>query len=92
MLWPGDTPDATSSDTGTTGNGDADGAPVPEFDEPGHNEEGDSDEEYEPYKIPNERGQPPKLQYSVCWKGYGESEATWEPDRHIVSCIGVFRT
>jgi chromobox protein 5 len=73
------------------GNGDVDGAPVPEFDEPGHNEEGDSDEEYEPYKILNERGQPPKLEYFVHWKGYAESEATWEPDSHIASCTSVIR-
>jgi len=75
----------------TTDNGDADGAPIPEFDELGEDEEGDSDEEYEPYQILNERGKPPKLEYFVHWKGYSQSEATWEPDSHIASCTGVIR-
>ena len=54
-------------------------------------EEGESDEEYEPQTILNERLRRNKMQYLVQWRGFKKSEATWEPEAHIQSCSDIIK-
>ena len=68
-----------------------DGAPVPEFKGFSDDEEGESDEEFEPFAVSNPRGKLSKIEYYVHGKGFPESEATWEPNSHIASCTAVAR-
>jgi len=39
--------------------------------------------EYEPEAILNHRRRYGKTQYLVKWKGYPDSENTWEPEAHV---------
>jgi hypothetical protein len=61
------------------------GADAPEFEEC----DGDSDEEYEPREILNQRTQKGEVQYFVWWLGYQISESTWEVYENIASAETV---
>ena len=63
----------------------------PDFEELEANEEGESDEEYEPKVILDSRGESRRIEYLIHWKGYSKSEATWEPKSHIASCKKVIK-
>ena len=63
----------------------------PDFEELEANEEGESDEEYEPKVILDSRGESRRIEYLIHWKGYSKSEATWEPKSHIASCKQVIK-
>ena len=64
---------------------------APAFEELAADEEGESDEEYEPQTILNERLRRNKMQYLVQWRGFKKSEATWEPEAHIQSCSDIIK-
>ena len=54
---------------------------APEFEEA----EGESDEEYEPQEILNQRIRKGAVQYLVKWQGYSVEESTWELHDNIAS-------
>ena len=64
-------------------------AEPPEFEELDANEEGESDEEYQPLAILDTRKKSKLVEYLIHWKGYGKDEATCEPRSHIASCKQV---
>ena len=70
----------------------AEEAPPPDFEELAADEEGESDEEYEPQAmLMDSRKRSRRTEYLVHWKGYQKSEATWEPHSHIASCKSMFK-
>ena len=63
----------------------------PEFEELADDEEGESDEEYEPKEILDIRKRSNRYEYLIHWKGYQKSAATWEPRSHVASCSQVLK-
>ena len=51
----------------------------------------DSDEEYVPEAILNQRHRKKKVEYYVKWLGYSVGESTWEKPANIASHPGVIR-
>jgi transposase InsO family protein len=46
----------------------------------------EEDNEYEVERIVDHRGTPNECEYLVKWKGYPETENTWEPSRNLNNC------
>ena len=63
----------------------------PEFEELADDEEGESDEEYEPKEILDIRKKSNRCEYLIHWKVYQKSAATWEPRSHVASCSQVLK-
>ena len=88
---PGSIPGHAASQQSIEAALEAEELDTPAFEELAADEEGESDEDYEPQIILNERMRRNRMQYLVHWRGYKKSEATWEPEAHIQSCSDVIK-
>lgn len=51
----------------------------------------ENNDEYEIEKILKARGSIKKREYLIKWKGYPNSENTWEPAKNLTSCLDLLR-
>ena len=51
----------------------------------------DPEQEYEVERIIGKRHKHGKTEWLVKWKGYGDTENTWEPDENLTNCEELIR-